>query len=140
MSRVVARTNDRRGRTQVTIMANTTLAKVRLVANARGIIGTADPIGIAAPCEAGQAPASSSVVVRPSSHRPPPTRITAVQAAIRASTPATLAVEDSRTGATSARAAGLVVAGYGPLAWEKHEVTFVVESLSEIVDRFGRAN
>ena len=52
--------------------------------------------------------------------------------------PATLAVEDSRTGAASARAAGLVVAGYGLLAWEEGEVSFVVESLSEIVDSFAR--
>ena len=49
-----------------------------------------------------------------------------------------LAVEDSLTGAKSAWAAGLVVAGYGPDDWSRYEVRHVVTDLPQIIDCLSR--
>lgn len=49
-----------------------------------------------------------------------------------------LAVEDSLTGAKSAWAAGLVVAGYGPDEWNSDQVRHVVTALPQIIDCFSR--
>jgi HAD superfamily hydrolase (TIGR01509 family) len=49
----------------------------------------------------------------------------------------TLAIEDSRTGARSAKAAGLVVAGYGPAPWDADEVNFAILSLRDVAERFA---
>lgn len=50
----------------------------------------------------------------------------------------TLAVEDSQTGIRSARAAGLLVAGYSAVPWENGEVDFNAYHLSEIIEVFQR--
>ena len=48
----------------------------------------------------------------------------------------TLAVEDSSTGAQSARAAGLIVAGYSKDSWPKGAVDVNLVDLSEVLDFF----
>ncbi|WP_373504063.1 HAD family hydrolase [Aestuariivirga sp.] len=50
-----------------------------------------------------------------------------------------LAVEDSRTGIRSARAAGLVVAGYSPEVWIGDDVDHAVRRLSDLVRLFSPA-
>lgn len=48
-----------------------------------------------------------------------------------------LAVEDSQTGARSAWAAGLVVAGYGGDEWNRDQVNHVITALPRIIDVFS---
>jgi HAD superfamily hydrolase (TIGR01509 family) len=53
------------------------------------------------------------------------------------SPPAVVAVEDSRTGAMSARAAGLIVAGLGLNNWTTGEVDFELGKLPELIQAIG---